>query len=303
MSSQVFAALAAAARAGEPLSLGVVTAVKGSSPQKAGALALFHQDGRITGTLGGGCLEAEAQKLALESPAPVPFDVVLDRDFRWDDAMICGGRVTGWIIPNAQSAGAAFWDSLAAPTTALRWGIAEDFAFVCGEDVRANDDSLRHFAIVAPPVELWIAGAGHVAQAVAPLALSLDFAVTVFDDRAALASRDFFPAAATLRADDWSHLLEASPNARTFGLIVTRGHEHDALVLRAWLRRGFAWLGMIGSKRKARLMRETFVQEGHATAAEMAAVECPVGLEIGAQSPPEIAVSIAARLIEQRAKP
>lgn len=302
MSATVFAALASAAHTGETVALGVVTAVKGSSPQKAGALAIFHADGRITGTLGGGCLEAEAQKLALESPAPVSFDVVLDRDFRWDDAMICGGRVTGWIIPGAQRAGAEFWEALATPAAALRWGIAEDFTFVQGEDVRANNDSLRHFAIVAPPVELWIAGAGHIAQAVAPLAIALDFAVTVLDDRAALASRGFFPAAANIHADDWSRLLEPSPNPRTFGLIVTRGHEHDALVLRAWLRRSFAWLGMIGSKRKARLMRETFVQEGHATEAEMAAVECPVGIEISAQSPQEIAVSIVARLIERRAK-
>lgn len=301
MSTAVFAALAAAARSGEPVALGVITSIKGSSPQKAGALALFHADGRIVGTLGGGCLEAEAQKLARESAQPVPFDLVLDRDFRWDDAMICGGRVTGWIIPGAQRAGAEFWESLAAPASAQRWGIAEDFTFVRGDEARANDDSLRHFAVVAPPVELWIAGAGHIAQAVAPLALAVDFAVTVLDDRTALASRDFFPAAATLRADEWPRLLDAAPAARTFGLIVTRGHEHDALVLRAWLPRDFAWLGMIGSKRKARLMRETFIREGVATEPQMAAVECPVGLEIGAQSPHEIAVSIVARLIERRA--
>lgn len=301
MSAHVFTALATAARTGEPVALGVVTSVKGSSPQKAGALAVFHADGRITGTLGGGCLEAEAQKLALESREPVPFDVVLDRDFRWDDAMICGGRVTGWIIPGAQRAGADFWEPLAAPAAAQRWGVAEDFTFVRGEDVRANDDSLRHFAIVAPPVELWIAGAGHIAQAVAPLALAVDFAVTVLDDRAALASPEFFPTAAKVRAADWPDLLASTPNARTFGLIVTRGHEHDALALRAWLPRDFAWLGMIGSKRKARLMRETFVNEGVATEAQMAAVECPVGIEIGAQSPQEIAVSIVARLIERRA--
>jgi xanthine dehydrogenase accessory factor len=304
MSSNVFTSLAAAARSGERVALGVITSIKGSSPQKAGALAVFHAGGRIDGTLGGGCLEAEAQKLALaalESAEPRSFDVVLDRDFRWDDAMICGGRVTGWLIPDAQRAGAEFWEALAAPATTQRWGIDADFAFVCGDESRANDDSLRHFAVVAPPVELWIAGAGHIAQAVAPLALAVDFAVTVLDDRAALASRDFFPAAANLHADEWPRLLAASPAARTFGLIVTRGHEHDALALRAWLPRDFAWLGMIGSKRKARLMRETFVSEGVATEEQMAAVECPVGLEIGAQSPQEIAVSIVARLIERRA--
>jgi xanthine dehydrogenase accessory factor len=301
MSAAVFTALAAAARSGEDVALGVITSIKGSSPQKAGALAVFHADGRITGTLGGGCLEAEAQKLARTAVQPVPFDLVLDRDFRWDDAMICGGRVTGWIIPGAQRAGAEFWASLAAPAGAQRWGIGPDFTFLRGDQVRAHDDTLRHFAVVAPPVELWIAGAGHIAQAVAPLALTVDFAVTVLDDRAALVSLDFFPPAVQLRTDDWPALLTTAPEGKTFGLIVTRGHEHDALALRAWLPRGFAWLGMIGSKRKARLMRENFVSEGVATEAEMAAVECPVGLEIGAISPQEIAVSIVARLIERRA--
>jgi xanthine dehydrogenase accessory factor len=304
MSASVFTSLSAAARSGESVALGVLTSVKGSSPRKAGALAVFHADGRIDGTLGGGCLEAEAQKLAREAAGthePKPFDIVLDGAFRWDDGMICGGRASGWVLPEAQRAGADFWESLANPTGARRWGITADFTFV-GDDARANDDSLRYFAVVSPPVELWIAGAGHIAQAVAPIALAVDFAVTVFDDRASLASPDFFPPTARLHAGDWPQLLETPlPSGPAFGLVVTRGHEHDALVLRSWLHRGFSWLGMIGSKRKARLMRESFVAEGVATEEQMAAVECPVGLEIGAQSPQEIAVSIVARLIERRA--
>ncbi len=304
MSASVFSSLAVAARSGERVALGVLTSVKGSSPRKAGALAVFHADGRIDGTLGGGCLEAEAQKLAhaaAETGEPKPFDIVLDGAFRWDDGMICGGRASGWVVPDAQQAGADFWEALAKPVGARRWGIGADFTFV-GDDARANDDSLRYFSVVSPPVELWIAGAGHIAQAVAPLALSVDFAVTVFDDRAALASTDFFPAATRMQAGDWSQLLQAPlPPGPAFGLIVTRGHEHDALVLRSWIHRGFCWLGMIGSNRKARLMRESFVREGVATEEQMAAVECPVGLEIGAQSPQEIAVSIVARLIERRA--
>src|SRR5262249_52969164 len=95
--------------------------------------------------------------------------------------------------------------------------------------------------------------------------------------------------------------LTSIPEPPAFGLIVTRGHEHDAVVLRAWLRQPFAWIGMIGSKRKARAMREAFVRESVASEERMAAIECPVGVEIGAVSPQEIAVSIVARLIERRA--
>jgi xanthine dehydrogenase accessory factor len=136
---------------------------------------------------------------------------------------------------------------------------------------------------------------------VAPLAHAVDFEITVFDDRAALASIDFFPPAIELRCGNWVDLLTAVPNPPVFGLIVTRGHEHDAEVLRAWLMQPFSWLGMIGSRRKARMIRESFVREGLATEERMAAVECPVGVEIGAVSPREIAVSIVARLIERRA--
>src|SRR5215470_15859136 len=116
MKNVVFQALAEAARKGEPVALGVISGVKGSSPQKVGAKALFYSDGRIKGTLGGGCLEAEIQQRAVESlrsGKPSTFDLLLDHDFGWDDGLICGGKVLGVIIPNAQTVGEAFWAELA----------------------------------------------------------------------------------------------------------------------------------------------------------------------------------------------
>jgi xanthine dehydrogenase accessory factor len=304
VSTQVFTSLATAARSGENVALGVLTSVKGSSPQKAGALAVFHADGRIDGTLGGGCLEAEAGKLALESLASgkaVPFDVVLDGAFRWDDGMICGGRMGGWVIPAAQQAGVDFWETLAAARAPVPWGITSGFAFISGDAARRCIDDLLHHAVVTPPITLWIAGAGHIAQAVAPLAFEVGFDVHVFDDREELASRYFFREPIALKAGPWPELLALDPPSPAFALILTRGHEHDAQVLRAWLPHGFGFLGMIGSKRKARLMREAFLTEGTATGEQMDTVECPVGIEIEAVSPKEIAVSIVARLIERRA--
>src|ERR1700747_476544 len=116
MQQIVFQALADAARNGEPVVLGVISGVKGSSPQKIGAKALFYQDGRIKGTLGGGCLEAEIQQRAigsLRTGQPAIFDLLLDHDFGWDDGLICGGKVFGLILPNAQTAGEHFWRELA----------------------------------------------------------------------------------------------------------------------------------------------------------------------------------------------
>ena len=95
----------------------------------------------------------------------------------------------------------------------------------------------------------------------APLAGQLDFAVTIFDDRPELANREFFPAAVKLRVGAWHELLKLRPPAGAFGLIVTRGHQHDALTLSEWIRLPFAFLGLIGSRRKARIIREQFLRQ------------------------------------------
>src|SRR3954470_9923286 len=100
MKNIVFQALADAARSDEPVALGIITGVKGSSPQKVGAKAIFYADGRIKGTLGGGCLEAEIQQRAIQSLRTnhsESFDLLLDHDFGWDDGLICGGKVFGVI--------------------------------------------------------------------------------------------------------------------------------------------------------------------------------------------------------------
>jgi xanthine dehydrogenase accessory factor len=155
---------------------------------------------------------------------------------------------------------------------------------------------------VSPPVELWIAGSGHVAQAVAPLALQLDFAVTVFDDRPELANYEFFPTTTKLRVGGWHELLKFRPPENAFGLIVTRGHQHDALALSEWVHFPFAFLGLIGSRRKARIIREQFLRQKLATPEQFDRVACPVGLDIAAVGTHEIAVSIIAQFIQKRAE-
>ena len=307
----VFPALAEAARRAEPVALGIICGVKGSSPQKLGAKALFYADGRIQGTMGGGCLEAEIQHRAIraiQTGQPAAFDLVLDHDFGWDDGLVCGGKVEGAILPNAQAAGAEFWSALAERKAAAAWGVKTDFSLsFCpegrpGDAPTEPDADWRYREIVRPPFALWIAGAGHIAQAVAPLAAQLDFAVTVFDDRPALASRQFFPPEVALRAEVWEKLLaEPWPDTPCFGLIVTRGHRHDALVLADWIHKPFVFLGMIGSKRKARTIFEHFQAEKIATAEELARVACPVGLPIRSETVAEIAVSIMAQFIDRRA--
>jgi xanthine dehydrogenase accessory factor len=282
----------------------LISGVQGSSPQKRGAKALFFADGRIIGTLGGGCLEAEVRRRALEAlkhGRPEKFDLLLDHDFGWDDGLICGGKVYGLILPDAVRH-VAMWKDLARREETRNWGIDKDFNVRWIESLNSSSDNWLYRETVSPPFGLWIAGSGHIARAVAPLAQQLDFEVTVFDDRPALANAQFYPAETILRVDYWPKLLKDElPSRPTLGLIVTRGHQHDALVLKDWIQKPFAFLGMIGSKRKKRIIFSHFVEEGIATEEQLAKVACPVGIDIDAVSVPEIAVSIVGQLIQKRA--
>src|SRR5207253_1878788 len=115
---------------GEPFALGIISEIKGSSPQKKGAKALFFADGRIIGTLGGGCLEAEIQdraRRALRTQTAAGFELVLDHDFGWDDGLICGGKVSGLILPHASKTG-ELWHELAQREQTLAWGVKKDFS-------------------------------------------------------------------------------------------------------------------------------------------------------------------------------
>ena len=133
------------AAATEPAALGIITEVKGSSPQKVGAKALFYADGRIVGTMGGGCLEAEIQDRArqtLTTGKPEIFDLVLDHDFGWDDGLICGGRVGGVILPRVQSA-TSIWTELARREHARTWGITNHFDLQWADTTEAETLSWR----------------------------------------------------------------------------------------------------------------------------------------------------------------
>lgn len=285
------------------VALGIIASVKGSSPQKQGAKALFLPDDGMIGTLGGGCLEAEIRqraRRALASGQPATFELTLDHDFGWDDGLICGGTVRGLILPRAAES-LPIWSALARRDQPRTWGVRDDFTIDWLENAPAG--RWLYQETVSPPLALWIAGSGHIAQAVAPLALALDFDVTVFDDRPELANRNYFPAETHLRVGNWGELLATPlPPQPALGLIVTRGHQHDANVLAEWIHRPFLFLGMIGSRRKARIIREGFIKKKIATVEELDRLACPVGLPIEAVSVQEIAVSILAQYIAKRSE-
>ncbi len=151
------------------------------------------------------------------------------------------------------------------------------------------------------PGTVHLAGAGHVALAVAKLAAFVGFDCIVMDDRAEFANEDRYPEAKEVRVlQSFARCLE-NLGQDDYVVIVTRGHLHDRDVLAQALRTKAGYIGMIGSRRKRAAVYESLREEG-VTDADLARVHCPIGLAIDADTPEEIALSIVAEMVQVRAK-
>lgn len=156
------------------------------------------------------------------------------------------------------------------------------------------------FEVLRPEPRLIIAGAGYVAQALTRLAAHLDFRLVVVDDRRDLADPAVFGEAVSLTFGDIPETLRAlEPDESSFIVIVTRGHHLDEETLRAALEGKAAYIGMIGSPSKVRHIFKTLLQQG-ITREALERVHAPIGLDLGAETPDEIALSIAAEIIMLR---
>jgi xanthine dehydrogenase accessory factor len=162
--------------------------------------------------------------------------------------------------------------------------------------------ALRYFLDpLAPRVAVYVFGGGHIAGRLVPLCRLLGFQVVVVDDRAEYAAPERFPDADRLVVAPFDRALEGLPiDEESFVVIATRGHGSDAAILRQVMTRRPRYVGMIGSARKRDLIFEQLRREG-VSAEELDRVACPIGLPIGAETPEEIAVSIAAELVAARA--
>lgn len=153
---------------------------------------------------------------------------------------------------------------------------------------------------VTPVPHLYLFGAGHVSVSVYKVARMAGFAVHVVDDRDAYANRERFPDAEEIHADDFEQVLaRLSPGENAYLVIVTRGHKDDMRVLRWAVEQPARYIGMIGSQRKVLAIYKELEQGGVARE-KLERVHAPMGLDIGAITPEEIAVSIVAEMIAVR---
>jgi len=180
------------------------------------------------------------------------------------------------------------------------WGASLAGGIGAEVEKRIGDARLL-FEISRPPLELIVCGGGHVGQAVAKAAALLDFKITVIDDRPEFSSREKFPDPnVRLIAGDFTEALRSLKITQASHLvIVTRGHRHDEICLREVIEKPARYIGMIGSRRRSTTIREHMRREG-VGAEHLRRVHSPIGLDIGAITPEEIALAILAEIVLAR---
>lgn len=338
---ELFRSLLDALDAGRQVAYCRLVETRGSTPQKAGALMLVFPDGSQTGTLGGGCVEAEVKRQALARLHDARVEIAtfqLDSDYGWDDGLICGGRMKVLIAPIVDDQPRAEYFRQLSQRVLAGQGLTEAVAFDSSGPLSAPAawlfDADKHllgslgdvplpegaelqlrslverprpyathgiaFLPVLPRCRLLIVGGGHVGRAVANLAAQLEFDIWVVDDREEIVSAERFPTAEKRIAGDIQVVLpELDVTPDTYCLIVTRGHNHDEEALYHLAGRGARYVGMIGSRRKIKLIFEDLLEKGISREA-LQEVHAPLGIDIGSQTVPEIAVSICAELVAHR---
>lgn len=154
---------------------------------------------------------------------------------------------------------------------------------------------------IVPLPKLVIAGAGHVGKALSKFGKLLDFEVTVWDDREEYANKKNIPDADIIMSGEFNNTLgKVVPKPDTYIVIVTRGHKNDSEVLKKFIGSNAAYIGMIGSRSKIAQVKEQFIKEGWASTEQWDKIYSPIGLKINSKSVQEIAISIAAQLIQVR---
>lgn len=255
MSSLILETAARLLRAGKRAALVTIIETTGSTPRKAGTKMLVDEDGHLTGTIGGGCIEADLYALArqaIRTGKLLVHEIDLSARNAEENDMLCGGKLKVLIEP------------------------------LQGDE------------------QLVLLGAGHISRALHDICRLLDFSITVTDDRPQFANAERFPHAQAVLAAPFEEQFSRLPiNAQSSIVIATRGHSHDELCMEQALNTPARYIAMVGSRTKFALFRKNLRDKGYSDE-QLSRVHCPAGLSIQAQTPEEIAVSIAAQLIQVR---
>jgi len=312
----------------------------GSAPRHIGTKCLVLEDGTVVGTIGGGMLEWRVREQAKGAIA-LGISRLIHFELKGEDVaktdMLCGGMADVYIEPIVpQEETISFFERVAEMVREERRGVLltrlrEDLPIdgdtrillaieeipgglpkelePLARELRLSEPKLIElekekifWEPLIPPEILYLFGAGHVSTCVASLAAMVGFQVVVIDDREEFANEGRFPSAKKILVLPIEEAIpRVDPGPHSYVAIITRGHIHDAAALRGVIGKDLAYIGMIGSRRKRALVYNGLMKEG-VPKDLLERVHCPIGLDIGAETPEEIAVSIVAELIKVRSE-
>ncbi len=291
---------AARAWAGEPMALATVISTWGSAPRPRGSHMLVHADGRFEGSVSGGCVENDILQAAAEVIAGAPFQVrnygVADAA-AWEVGLPCGGEIAVMVQPvSAAGFDPELFDRIAeARDTGAALTVTTDLA-TGHSDARPVETGQVFVNRYDPPRRLLIVGAVQIAQALAQLTAPLGIDTVVIDPRARFLTEERFPGV-TLD-DRWPDEAIAAYRPGPSTAVVTLSHDIkiDDPALIAALATDAAYVGALGSRKSHAARRERLAAEG-VSDANVDRIDAPVGIDIGAIGPSEIALSIAAAMV------
>lgn len=252
---------------GQDCVLAEIIAREGSAPRKTGSAMVITMEDTYD-TIGGGLYEYESIRIAREELLPEQKSIQKHFDMRGkevENAMICGGVID----------------------VRLR--------YLSPEDEEIKTELAGELAGSHRP-RVFLFGAGHVAYETAQVLDFLDFSTVVLDDRAEFVNVQRYPHSQVIVLEDFEKLEHIKVCEADYILILTRGHAHDKEVLQWALCQKVRYIGMIGSIKKRDTLYHVLQQDGISREL-LTQVHCPVGLAIGAETPKEIAISIAGEII------
>lgn len=332
---QMFKDMSGLLKSGKDLVLVTVIASSGSTPRGAGARMLIADTGRVCGTIGGGAVEYRSEQIAaqvLQDKCSGEHDFTLTKDDVQNLGMICGGAVNvffSYIPANdeytlsiAEKAedlfekGKDLW-LLSDIGNGGRLGLfcpAEGFIGLELEEDFRRKLSRHPQRVIADGRDIYaeqinssgrvyVFGCGHVAQELVPVLSHVGFRCVAMDDRPEFARKELFPTAEEVMLIDFEHIGNfITVTEEDYACVMTRGHAFDAVVQAQMLMTPACYIGVIGSAAKKKGVYQKLKEEYGFEDEVFQRITSPIGLSIKAETPAEIAISIAAQMIELRAR-
>lgn len=311
-----------------PVCLATVIQARGSVPREVGAKMIVAPDGHISGTIGGGAGEAKVIRQARQQFEHREKQIVtidLSGLPQRETQGVCGGRMDVWLdiwdgeasltlvhqilaVLQAQQAGLLVTplDERRSPFLHQNGGdlqnqLSLDLASLSSPVLHIEQNLRLFLEPLLPPPALLLVGAGHVGVPLAAIAHLAGFRVIVQDDRPEFACPERFPMAAVVTTQPIADLLDTIDTSQLYVALVTRGYLHDITALQALISRSLRYIGMIGSEKRVQTVYQLLRQQAESLdPTNLQQIHAPIGLDIGALTPEEIAVSICAELIKVR---